>query len=117
MTPSGLEQITWTREDRQKEIAVQHLRKTDSASHHLVRLKGAEQPHVHEHSDLTVTVLSGKVRMHLDKHVIEVKAGQVIDIPRGTMHYAENLAPSASEAYTVFSPPLQKDDNRPVAPE
>ena len=114
MTPEGMKVISWTTEETQKEIAVRHLRRTHAASHHLVRLAGAEQPHIHEHSDLTVAVLRGRVLMHLGPHERVVTAGQVIDIPRGTPHYAENLTRDASEAYVLFSPPLRKGDQRPT---
>ncbi len=117
MTPDGMQAISWTDDDIRKDIAIVHLRRTETASHHIVRLSGAEIPHIHDHSDLTVTVLSGKVRMNLGDEVQIVGPGQVIDIPRGTAHFAENIAPGASEAYAVFSPPLDKADNRPLKPE
>lgn len=110
-----MQAVSWTHDDRMKDIAVHHLRRTETASHHLVRLSGSEVPHTHEKSDLTVTVLSGRVLMHLGGHVLTVGPGQVIDVPRGTPHFAENLSSSASEAYTVFSPPLDPGDNHPTA--
>lgn len=114
LTPLGFEEVAWTSDESAREIAVRHLRRTESASHHVVRLAGAEEPHVHRLSDLTVTVLSGRVEMHLGDSVSTIGAGQVVDIPRGTPHYAVNLTKGASIAYTVFSPPLDPTDNHPI---
>jgi quercetin dioxygenase-like cupin family protein len=109
-----MKSVTWTADEQKKDIAVRTLRVTESASYHVVRLSGDEKPHVHRGSDLTVTVLSGKVRMNLEAQVVEVHPGQVIDIPKGSFHYAENLSDGPSEAYVVFSPPFQKGDNVPA---
>lgn len=106
--------VTWTAEESAKEIAVRSVRTTETASYHVIRLAGAEKPHRHLVSDLTVTVLRGQVRMHLGDQVEVVNAGQVIDVPRGTPHYAENIDREPSEAYVVFSPPFAPTDNHPI---
>ena len=106
------EQTSWTDQERAQEIAVKTLRKTESASYHVIRLSGAEKPHTHDRSDLSVFVLRGAVRMHLADRVIDVGPGDVIDIPRGVVHWAENVAGGASEAYAVFAPPFDGKDRR-----
>ena len=118
VTPKGvLSGHEWTAEERQKEVAVRTLRKTSGASHHLIRLRTAEKPHVHDHHDLTVFVLAGKGRMHLAGRSTVVHPGDVIEIPRGTVHWAENLDTAASEVYAVFNPPFDGKDRRFVNAE
>jgi quercetin dioxygenase-like cupin family protein len=115
LEPAGLtDRFDWTAEERSQEIAVRTIRRTDSASFHVVRLAGAEKPHVHDHSDLAVFVLLGQVRMHIAGRVTPVRAGDVADIPRGTQHWAENASDEASVAYAVFTPALDKNDRRPA---
>jgi len=105
---------TWTAEDRTKSVVVKELRRSDGMSAHAVRLLGAEPPHVHDRSDLSVFVLSGAVRMHIGDRVVPVGPGDVVDVPKGVPHWAENAAPGASLAYVVFSPPFDGKDRRPV---
>jgi mannose-6-phosphate isomerase-like protein (cupin superfamily) len=104
--PRGVaEAAVWSAAEQQKDVAVRTLHVSDTASVHLVRLARAEKPHVHEDSDLAVFVLRGSVHMHFGERVIPVVAGDVIEIPRGASHWAENAGDSPSEAYVVFSPP------------
>jgi mannose-6-phosphate isomerase-like protein (cupin superfamily) len=50
--------------------------------------------------------------MHLADRVIDVGPGDVIDVPRGVVHWAENVGDGASEAYAVFAPPFDGKDRR-----
>jgi mannose-6-phosphate isomerase-like protein (cupin superfamily) len=113
LTPAGItKRIAWDDKELAKEIAVKTLRKTEAASFHVVRIVTAENPHVHDRSDLSVFVLSGRVRMRLGAHTVEIEAGDVIDIPRGVPHWAENIADQPSEAYVIFMPPFNPKDYR-----
>ncbi|MDH3583185.1 MAG: cupin domain-containing protein, partial [Phycisphaerae bacterium] len=111
-----MRQVPWSAQDLEKDVAVMNWERTAWASYHLVRLRGAEKPHVHDRTDLTVFVLSGRVRMHLSDQVIEAAAGDVVEIPHGETHWAENIAAEASEAYVVFTPPFDGSDKRLVEP-
>jgi len=104
--------IQWTDEQKAQAIAVVESRRTEQASYHVVRLKGAEKPHVHDRHDLTVFVLTGRVRMHLGDDVFEVGPADVIEIPHGRAHWAENIGPDAAEAYILFTPPFDGKDRR-----
>lgn len=106
----------WTTAEKQKPIAVRHLHKTDTSSTHLVRLAGAEKPHVHDSHDLTVTVLSGTSTIHIGEREEAVSAGDVIVIPKGTYHWAENNGEAASIVLTIFSPAFDGKDVRNIAP-
>ena len=115
VTPEGsLPAITWTDEELGKDVAIRTVRQTDAASYHVVRLLKAEKPHVHDRSDLSVFVLSGSVNMHLGSRVVPVGPGQVIDVPKGVSHWAENASSQPSFAYVVFAPAFDGKDRRPV---
>lgn len=115
VTPEGpLPSLAWTDEELSKDIALRTLRQTDAASYHVVRLLRAEKPHAHDRSDLSVFVLSGAVNMHIAGRVVPLASGDVVDIPRGVPHWAENASPTASTAYVVFAPAFDGKDRRPV---
>ncbi|HAI10638.1 MAG TPA: hypothetical protein DCM28_02970 [Phycisphaerales bacterium] len=103
----------WTHEERLKDVAIRSVRVTRNASYHLICLNTAEKPHVHDQHDLVVTTLSGNVRLHLNLKTYDLKPGDVVEIPRGTLHWAENLGGNTqAEAFAVFSPPYQGKDIR-----
>jgi mannose-6-phosphate isomerase-like protein (cupin superfamily) len=113
--PGGpLPAVTWTDEELGKDVAIKTVRQSDGASYHVVRLFKAEKPHIHDRSDLIVVVLSGHVNMHFRDRVVPVGPGQIIDIPKGEPHWAENAAAEPSFAYVVFAPAFDGKDRRPV---
>lgn len=104
--------IEWSPEELATTIAFKKLYQTNEASFHFVRLAGKEQPHVHDLHDLTIFVLSGKVKMHLNEKSMIATKGDVIEVPKGIIHWAENVNGKPSEAYIVFSPPFDDKDHR-----
>jgi mannose-6-phosphate isomerase-like protein (cupin superfamily) len=113
LTPQGLQAtFHWSDEQLARDVAAQPLRVTEHASYSIVRVRTAEKPHVHDHTDLVVTVLSGQVRMHLGEQVVDLGPGDVIDIPRGVMHWAQNMGVEACEAFVVGTPPYNGRDMR-----
>ena len=110
----GLWQPKWSKNELAQEIVVRNLRFTPETSHHIIRLITAERPHIHRNHDLTVFVLKGKALMHLGEERLVVNAGDVIEIPRGIVHWAENLENGGSEVYAIFNPPYYGKDHHPV---
>lgn len=107
-----LESITWSEQDLKKEIAVQHLIRTNNSSTHVIRLNGNEKPHYHDHHDLTVTVLSGEGVMHFKDRQISTRPGDVIHIPSGTFHWAAKAGSADHVVFAEFSPPFDGKDRR-----
>ena len=103
---------SWTAAELQLEIAVKPLYRSKEASTHLIRLKGKEKPHFHDHHDLSVSVLSGKSVIHFKDREVTMMPGDVVFIPQGILHWAENIDPSASVVFAVFSPAFSGKDNR-----
>lgn len=104
----------WNEEEKTREVAVRNLWQTSEASAHRIRLVTAEKPHVHDHHDLTVFVLKGRARVFLDGRFVIAQAGDVVEIPRGTLHWARNLEKWPSEVYAVFTPAYDGKDMRIV---
>jgi mannose-6-phosphate isomerase-like protein (cupin superfamily) len=111
-----LSEVVWTATECAQPIAVRKLRVTAESSISLIRLAGAEKPHMHRNHDLIVVVLHGTARLHLGERVLEVQPGDIMEIPRGVVHWSENIGATASEVYAVFSPPYDGLDNIPVLP-
>lgn len=104
--------IQWTDGEQAAEVAVIEVRRGNWSSEHIVRLAGAEKPHVHQRHDVVVTLLTGRVRMHLSDQIFEMQPGDIATIPHGAPHWAENLIKGgASTAYAVFTPPYDGQDN------
>lgn len=106
----------WTPDELEKPLAVRRLRATADISVSLIRLARAEQPHIHKDHDLVVVMLKGSARLHLGNRTVDVRPGDVMEIPRGVVHWAENTGPEASEVYAIFSPPYDGRDNLPAPP-
>ncbi len=115
LTPDGLRpEVAWTDEEKSKTLAINNLKESPEASYHLIRLAGAEKPHTHDTHDLTVFILKGKAEMHLGEHKAFVEKGDVMEIPRGTLHWAECRTNSCL-AYAVFTPAYDGKDFHPVS--
>jgi mannose-6-phosphate isomerase-like protein (cupin superfamily) len=105
----------WTNAERMQDVATRSIRVTRNASYHMICLNKAEKPHVHDQHDMVVTVLSGTGRLHLNLKTYDLTAGDVIEIPRGTLHWTENTgSKEPCEAFAVFTPPYQGRDIRLV---
>lgn len=117
LTPQGLlGDVPWTEAQRRQEIAVHPVQRSAAGSTSIVRVRTAEKPHVHEKTDLVVTVLRGTVRMHLAQQMVQLSPGDVIVIPRGVEHWAQNLGPGAAEALVAASPAYDGSDMRLLDP-
>ena len=112
----GIWEPSWSADELSKEIVIRHLGVTPETSHHIIRLKTAEKPHIHKHHDLTVFVLQGKALIHFGEQQLLAKTGDVIEIPRGIVHWAENLDKRGSQVYAVFNPPYDGKDYYPISP-
>ncbi len=105
---------TWTLEERSRDIVVRPLRATPEASYSIVMLSGAEPPHIHEKSDLTVFVIAGSARMTIGNQQVFLNVGDVVEIPRGVTHWAKNAGDGPCEVYVVAVPPMDPNDRKLV---
>jgi len=97
-------------------IKVANLGRSQSASQHVVQIRDREIPHIHKLHDATVTMLRGEGYLILGKKRINLKAGDVVHIPRGVPHYYVNAASQPTVALAVYSPAFDGKDTHPVNP-
>jgi quercetin dioxygenase-like cupin family protein len=95
-------------------IKVANLGRSQSASQHVVQIRDREVPHIHKLHDATVTMLRGQGYLILGKNRINLKAGDIVHIPRGVPHYFVNTASEPTVALAVYSPAFDGKDTHPV---
>jgi quercetin dioxygenase-like cupin family protein len=95
-------------------IKVANLGRSQSASQHVVQIRDREVPHLHKLHDATVTMLRGEGYLILGKNRLNLKAGDVVHIPRGVPHYFVNTASQPTVALAVYSPAFDGKDTHPV---
>jgi len=95
-------------------IKVANLGRSASASQHVVQIRDREILHVHKIHDATVTMLRGQGYLVLDKKRLNLKAGDVIHIPRGVAHQYVNTSGEPTVALAVYAPAFDGKDTHPV---
>ena len=96
-------------------IKVVNLGRSASASQHIVQIRDREILHVHKLHDGTVILLRGQGYLVLADKRIDLKAGDVIHIPRGVAHQYVNGAGEPTVALAVYAPAFDGKDTHPVA--
>ena len=104
--------VQWSPDELARDVAVKTLGATAQASFHFVHLKGAEPPHIHDRHDLTVFIFAGISVVHFKDRTVSMGPGDLIEIPRGVWHWAENLGHDPTQAYAIFTPPFDGEDRR-----
>ena len=102
----------WTGEELEKNIAIRPIYGNVNTSTFLIRMKDKETPHFHDDHDLSVSILDGDGIIHFKDHAVPVTPGDVIFIPKGTYHWAENTGSAATVLFAVFSPAFSGKDKR-----
>ena len=108
----GYQEVHWSATEQSQNISVRHLARTAYSSSHLIRIQGAEEPHFHDYHDLTVTIVSGKSIIHFWNHEVVLEEGDIVNIPKGLYHWAENIDSEATVVFATFSPPYRGIDKR-----
>ena len=108
----GYQDIEWSKSEKERDIAIRHLSKNEYSSSHLIRLKGQEPPHYHDNHNLMVSMISGESILHFKDHEVVLYEGDVITIPKGVYHWAENIDSEASVVFATFSPAFRGVDRR-----
>jgi len=95
-------------------LKVANLGRSASASQHVVQIRDREILHVHKIHDATVTMLRGQGYLVLGKKRVNLKAGDVIHIPRGMAHQYVNTSGEPTVALAVYAPAFDGKDTHPV---
>ena len=95
-------------------IKITTLGQGRAVSHHVVQIRDREKPHLHQQHDGTVFMFKGSGYLIMDKRRVDLSAGDVVYIPRGTVHYFVNTGRDPAVAFVVFAPPFDGKDIVPV---
>lgn len=95
-------------------IKVANLGRSASASQHIVQIRDREILHLHKLHDGTVTMLRGHGYLVLADKRIDLRAGDVVHIPRGVAHQYVNGAREPTVALAVYAPAFDGKDTHPV---
>jgi mannose-6-phosphate isomerase-like protein (cupin superfamily) len=95
-------------------IKMTTLGQGQGVSHHIVQIRYRESPHLHKAHDGTVMMISGHGYLILGDKRIELSTGDIVYVPRGTVHYYVNTGFEPTIAFVVFSPPFDGKDVIPV---
>ncbi|MGB1038849.1 MAG: cupin domain-containing protein [Bacteroidia bacterium] len=83
---------------------------TDSAqSTYMIWVKNWVLPHYHAHHTEYIQVLSGRGRMTLDSSTFTIRKGDVIVIPKGSVHSVKTLSRHALKVMSVQAPKFDGD--------
>lgn len=67
---------------------------------------GGPPIHIHNQQDETFLCVEGEFKIRVGDEVIEVKAGDVAFVPRGTIHGFKNVGSTTGVLQYIFSPAL-----------
>lgn len=95
-------------------IRPRELRRSDSASISLIRIRDREAPHMHTRYDLTVVLVEGSGTLWLDGTPLPMRTGDVAFIPRGIPHWFVNESSTPAAALVTFAPPFTGPDQVPA---
>lgn len=95
-------------------IRPRELRRSDSASISLIRIRDRESPHMHTRYDLTVVLVEGSGTLWLDGAPLPMRVGDVAFVPRGIPHWFINEGDAPAAALVTFAPPYTGPDQVPA---
>jgi mannose-6-phosphate isomerase-like protein (cupin superfamily) len=86
------------------------------ATFQLLGVEAGEQPHVHQHHDLTVVLLRGRGVLVVEGRRQPLRAGDVVHIGRGRVHHFHPDWRTSAVGLGIYTPKLVGKDYLP-APE
>jgi mannose-6-phosphate isomerase-like protein (cupin superfamily) len=86
-------------------IKVVRVLRNDHVEHLLVQVRDREPLHYHADSDITVVIRHGNGTIRIADRETPVHAGDIVHIPRGTVHAYINKGPDAGVAFVIMAPP------------
>ena len=67
--------------------------------------RSSEEPNAHPHSDQTLIVFEGEVRVEIGEESDVLRAGDAIVVPAGMMHRFRNIGDIRAITFSVYAPP------------
>ncbi len=76
---------------------------SSDSDYRLEHLTRTHLPRIHAAADTSLFVISGRARVTVDGVLHQLRAGQSLDVPRGTWYLAEAVDDTGSSVFFVFS--------------
>jgi hypothetical protein len=89
----------------------------ESGRYHLLRLKEAHAPRIHADLDLSVFVLSGRIRVYSENGQQELPSGRSVDISHGTWYASEPADGGEATLLLMFNKPRRHLPQHSASPE
>ena len=67
-------------------------------------------PHYHPESEAAIYLIHGRLKVICDEAEAEMNAGDIVLIPPGSTHIAENIGEGEAKILFCFSPPVRTGD-------
>jgi mannose-6-phosphate isomerase-like protein (cupin superfamily) len=106
--------IEWNEKEVQQIYSFKTLHSAAGTSTHALRLAGRSESRVHDHHDLIMVVLAGSADVRLAGKWHSASAGDIIEIPRGSIYQIDRLGSTPLECYVQYYPPYDGKDVRYV---
>lgn len=90
------------------------LHSVPGASFHLIQIRRAEKPHVHEAHDLIVMLKKGKGALKVEDKTFDMEEGDWAFIPKNAPHFFTNTGENPAVGIGIFLPAYDGKDNVPV---
>lgn len=100
----------WTPDHSNKGIVVERISGDSLVSTFLISIQKEVRTHLHELHSETIYVIDGEAQMRLGDKVFNIKAGDTIFIPRGTIHGVTVTSSNALRVISVQAPEFTGKD-------
>jgi mannose-6-phosphate isomerase-like protein (cupin superfamily) len=101
VTPRG---DTLPAPDRSKPAQWVDLHAEPTASYHVMHVSTRSKPERFLEQDAVWLIMRGRMKLHLSGQTLDLRVGDVVEVPRGTTYWAENPYAQPCSAYIVLSP-------------
>ena len=75
-------------------------------------MASSEELNAHPHSDQTLIVFEGEVRVQIGEETEVLHAGDAIVVPAGMMHRFRNVGEIRAVTFSVYAPPEYSEEAR-----
>lgn len=95
-------------------VSVVKIEDTQAAGSFLIQVRDQVPPHYHESHTEHVYIIEGRGIMLLNDRLIEIKPGNIITLPPGTVHAVKRKGDVPLKVLSVQSPQFTGSDRTPV---
>ncbi len=98
--------------NQELKIGVGKVFETEQMSFYLAQVGNEVPPHYHKKSDETYFIYKGQGKMQVDQDFRDVKQGDIILIPKGSIHGLKNTGHEDLIIFFISSPAFDQQNDR-----